>query len=111
MKKLESRLSVLLNLKKLRTPKTFKESFYMGANTKYFDITIDHVTRSFSIQHTGFKPAAKDSALITLAKIESVAKEGFTYTTSRQDEYSELSKERMLETLKTKSSEIHAGYN
>lgn len=83
----------------------------MDANTKYFDITIDHAARSFSIQYTGFKPSAKDSAIKTLAKIESVAKEGFTYATSRQDEYSELSEERLLEILKQKSSEIHAGYN
>lgn len=80
----------------------------MNVENKYFDVIING--NSFRVVECSSKPKNKDSALATLAKIETVIRYNFEYIVDHQDEYSKLSKSDLLNFLKKKTSEIHTGY-
>jgi len=76
--------------------------------TNYFDVVING--DNFYINEWPLKPNINDLALATLEKIELIVKNNLTYNHNHKDVYSPLSRDKLFDILKEKSSQIHNGY-
>ena len=75
----------------------------------YFDVVIRD--NSFYIVESGSKPQNRDSALKTLEKIELIVRKELAYDSNHSDDYSNKTREAILNLLKDKSLQIHNGYS
>jgi len=74
----------------------------------YFDVVL--TKNGFYIEESKEKPKARDSALVTLKKIEQIVQQDLHYDPISSDKYAKVTQHQLVDLLKSKSSEILKGY-